>query len=129
MRRFLQSAYLHLRHPGVLRALGELERTERLREEEILGLQAARLKALLSHASRHVPYYREAFRRAGVDPADGAAALRALPILTKEIIRTSAGSLLSEDASQRGAFGNATGGSTGEPLRFVQDRSYEIHRR
>ncbi len=128
-RRLLHSAYLHARHRGVMKALSRLQRSERFSAEEIRVIQERRLSALLSHAATRVPFYREAFRRAGVDPAAGAAALAGLPVLTKESIRSEGSRLLSEDALERGTFTNATGGSTGVPLRFVQDATYEIHRR
>ncbi len=129
LRRAAQSTYLQLRHSRVLRILRELERSQWLPAGEISAIRDRRLSALLSHAGARVPYYREAFRRARADPAAGAAALAALPVLTKEIIRSAGGSLLSDDAHSRHSFRNTTGGSTGVPLRFVQDAAYEAHRR
>ncbi len=38
--------------------------------EELDSLALERLRPLLRHAAGHVPYYRDAFRRAGVAPED-----------------------------------------------------------
>src|SRR5262249_12745589 len=102
---------------------------ERLSTDETRARQRERLRALLEHAGRRVPFYRSAFAEAGLDPAhlrDGETirALQSLPVLTKEILRTRGAELMSDDAGSRGATRNATGGSTGEPLTFYQDELY-----
>ena len=59
--------YDRLRFGGRIgRALGELERTDRMSRAELDALGERRLAALLDHAARHVPFYREAFAGAGV---------------------------------------------------------------
>lgn len=130
IRRHLHRAYLHARQGEALRVLAGLQESQWLSADEIRSLQWERLRALLVHAGSRVPFYREAFRQAGLDvralvsPDD----LQSLPVLTKETIRTRGKDLLSDDADSRGAVANATGGSTGEPLVFHQDRQYRIHR-
>ena len=87
--------------------------------------QMRALGALLSHALARVPYYAE--RVPGLTP-DGAASapgdsLAAFPVLEKRDVILRADSLTCE--MNRGSFWNLTGGSTGEPMRFLQDRVYQ----
>ncbi|MEA2020135.1 MAG: hypothetical protein U9M98_00190 [Patescibacteria group bacterium] len=48
-----------------------------------------------------------------------------IPVLTKEIIRTQGKNLYPKDYKQRGFYENTSGGSTGEPVRFIQDKTYD----
>jgi len=86
--------------------------------------QMRALGALLSHALARVPYYAE--RVPGLTLEGAAAApddsLAAFPILEKRDLTLHADSLTCEMG--RGSYWNLTGGSTGEPVRFRQDRVY-----
>jgi phenylacetate-CoA ligase len=85
-----------------------------------------RLRALLAHATMHVPYYRDLFQRAAIGPDDMRilSDLSHLPVTTKaELradfpVRTTADNL---PVSQRHAM--LTSGSTGLPFEFYWDRS------
>lgn len=84
-------------------------------------IDAARLKKLVAylvHAQETVPYYRALFAREGFVPneVDSVAALARLPLLDKRTIREHVNELTARDA--RGLAACATGGSSGEPLRF-----------
>ncbi len=102
-------------HDSVAR-LHALERSQWWPVEELEAYRLARLKALLSHAGRHVPYYRTLFRDIGFEPAAmrSLADLQQLPLLTKALIR--ANDLKSEVAGPLKRYN--TGGSSGEPLVF-----------
>jgi len=102
-------------HDSVAR-LHELERSQWWPVEELEAYRLARLKALLSHAGRHVPYYRALFRDIGFEPAamNSIADLQGLPLLTKALIRSH--DLKSETAGPLKRYN--TGGSSGEPLVF-----------
>ncbi len=87
--------------------------------------QMRALGALLGHALARVPYYAE--RVPGLTP-DGAASapdasLAVFPVLEKRDLILHADSLTCE--MDRGSYWNLTGGSTGEPVRFLQDRVYQ----
>ncbi len=86
--------------------------------DKLHTLQVERLRALLVEAGRHVPYYRDLFRKQGFDPAqvNGLTDLQRLPFLTKPLIRAHAEQLKHEHA--RGLARFNTGGSSGEPLIF-----------
>jgi phenylacetate-CoA ligase len=80
------------------------------------------LVQLLEHCQRSVPYYREIIARLGnsfhEDPEEY---LKNIPILTKEIIQKHFDELKSNDLKLRRSYYNTSGGSTGEPVRFIQD--------
>lgn len=86
--------------------------------EKLENLRLERLRTLLTKAGKHVPYYRDCFKKLGFDPQkiESLADLQKLPLLTKSIIRTE-GDRMKSDISQGLARFN-TGGSSGEPLIF-----------
>jgi phenylacetate-CoA ligase len=83
------------------------------------------LADLLTHSAQNVPYYAQLMQKLDVpfydDPEEY---LLHFPILTKEIIRGHFDELKSSDLSKRKWFYNTSGGSTGEPARFIQDFEY-----
>ena len=86
--------------------------------QQIAQLQLVRLKALLSDASKDVPYYRDLFQRIGFDPREvkTLADLGRLPLLSKSEIRAQPEAFKSNRAI--GLARSNTGGSSGEPLVF-----------
>ena len=89
--------------------------------------QEKHIKDLLLHAYKNVPYYHRIFEEIGV-VNDGAVALSdfdKIPILTKEIMREHHEELISNDYMTRKWYYNSSGGSTGEPTRFIQDAYYD----
>lgn len=99
--------------------------------ETVLAFQAQRLEALLRHAYQTTPYYRELFTKIGMRHGNLALQINAasidvsqIPPLEKQTIREELERLCSEVFSQQQRIKNATGGSTGTPLTFYQDRHY-----
>lgn len=88
----------------------------------------AALRQLLDHCRRAVPYYAELLARTGDEarhkPEDPRAELRRLPILTKDLVRAHFARLQSKDQAGRNWYYNSSGGSTGEPIRLIQDTAY-----
>ena len=96
-----------------------LERSQWLDPELRRERQLSSLVALLSYAGREVPYYRELFRAYRFDPRAVRSPddLRALPLLTREVIRERYDDLV--DPYHRGKnLKKGTSGSTGNPLKF-----------
>jgi len=83
---------------------------------------------LLRHCHEHVPYYRELMGQlpSGWEKEPGAY-LQSLPVLTKDTIRQEFERLKSDDLERRKWVVNTSGGSTGEPVQFIQDRQYCRH--
>ncbi len=83
------------------------------------------LRSMLEFCSAHVPYYQAVLREfAPEDFSTPEIILGQLPILTKTLIRDNFDELKSRDLAQRQWRYNTSGGSTGEPIRFIQDQEY-----
>ncbi|MCX8036347.1 MAG: hypothetical protein N3D11_04680 [Candidatus Sumerlaeia bacterium] len=104
--------------------LERLLREQYLPPDELESLQTARLRALLEHAGRHVPYYRELFRKEGFSPGDVRSPrdLAALPPLERATVRDHPEMLLADTADRRTLFTTRTSGSTGMPVAVQHDR-------
>jgi phenylacetate-CoA ligase len=82
---------------------------------------------LLDHCKHNVPYYHQIMNRLGESyRSDPEAYLLTLPILTKDILRDCLEPLKSSDLPLRKWAYNTSGGSTGEPVEFVQDDEYNV---
>ncbi len=91
--------------------------------------QRQQLTQLMLHATGSVDYYSRAAHKLAISAADiqqdPEAALRNLPILSKDILRNEIDALRVEIG--RGTFKNSSGGSTGQPTIVYQDRVYLAH--
>lgn len=112
-----------LRRRDTPRYLRDYAQTQWLSADEIRALQFKRFKALLDWCQREVPFYRERWAQMGLSPADirEPADIALLPVLTKADIRENADALKADSLKDSLAF-KATGGSTGEPLRYGYTR-------
>lgn len=110
--------------PATNRAYEEMKRQQWLTGEQIRMLQLARLEQLVGYAAQHVPYYGRLFSEYELVQAGRVRMERfsSLPILEKSEIRANFDALTSVKASELHVLTNQTGGSTGDPLRFLQDR-------
>jgi phenylacetate-CoA ligase len=108
----------------VLSKWRELEKTQWLSRDEVLQLQWGKLRRLLAHAYANVPFYRHRFETARVTPADirTPADMERIPPLTKQDLRQHLDELIATNANRSQLRRNATGGSTGEPTVFFNDR-------
>lgn len=107
--------------------LRQIRAFESLDRKQIEGRLTRKLERLLLHAHEHVPYYRELLARHEV-VVQGQVQLQnfgSLPLLTKEVIRARGSRLYAADHSRRKSYANTSGGSTGEPVSFIQDRQYD----
>lgn len=104
-----------------------LERTQWLSSSEIKELQLGRLRQLLLHAQRYVPFYRDLFDRIGFAPEKITVLgeLEVLPLLDKQTIRTHLDRLKSTNTRKVSRFN--TGGSSGEPLVFFIGKERVSH--
>ena len=83
----------------------------------IEAYQAERLEKLLQHAYQTTPYYRDLLKTETPDISE-------IPPLEKKHIREQLDALCSTAFTEEQRIENATGGSTGTPLTFYQDRNY-----
>jgi phenylacetate-CoA ligase len=85
------------------------------------------LERMLAHCRTSVPFYAQRAASSLPLPTNQTSAAEALqewPIVTKDIIRKHSEELKSVDLPFRKWSFNTSGGSTGEPLRLIQDADY-----
>ena len=87
--------------------------------DQIRRYQDERIGRLASHCWENVPYYRRLWEDLGLGPDSITQVddLQQLPVLTKRLIRENFDDLIARNY-QGQLISKATGGSTGEPLRF-----------
>jgi phenylacetate-CoA ligase len=93
------------------------------RPERIQAVRDARVRELVAHAGASVPYYRELWRREGIDPtAIGTADdLERLPLVEKADLNAAPDRFRSEDPEAAAAGCFRTSGSTGIPIEACYD--------
>jgi phenylacetate-CoA ligase len=84
------------------------------------------LQKILKHAGQNVPYYRDLFKNMGIRPEDirTPGDLERIPLLTKDLLQQHTSQLLQTAGEEGNRLPNASGGSTGKPVRFYQDTFY-----
>jgi phenylacetate-CoA ligase len=94
---------------------------------EIEKVQRARLRDLLSFCSVDNPFYRERFRRAGLRERSDFCpeGLVQVPPLSKVDLQECFEQLVSVGVSRERVTENSSGGSTGDPVNFLQDRNFQ----
>ncbi len=109
----------HLRHLRTLRKT-QFDAPEVVRERQLHALQSQ-----LRHAWDTVPYYRDAWTKAGVHPSDvrELSDLEAFPIVTKADIRRHNRALVSSAYDITKCRVKTTSGSTGVPLTIYCDEA------
>ena len=124
MRLMIRKAMLKLRGSRRYEYLSEYERLQWQPLETIENYQFARLKKILNHAYETIPYYRDVFKELGVHPGDikTRTDFSRLPVLTKDIIKARKSDLISTLFNPKTLIVNSSGGSTGEPLQFYQEK-------
>jgi phenylacetate-CoA ligase len=103
----------------------ELLESQYFSESQLNRLQTERLKALLDHVYRNVPYYRYIFEKAGFHPSkfESLSDLDRIPLLSKEDVRKNLYfDLFSKDSKKTKLLKVSTSGSTGEPFVVYADR-------
>lgn len=123
----MQKLIYYTAHRLIGSSLGQVY--EQYLREDQGGVPADRVHQLLvqlfQHCEAHVPYYAKLMNDIAVDyTKDPFRYLAQLPVLTKEYIRQNFTQLTSDDLAQRRWIYNTSGGSTGEPIRLIQDRAY-----
>jgi len=110
-------------HGSTFKCLETLQQSQWLAQQELKKLQEEQLRALISHAYENVPFYHKIFEERGLQPdiIRSIEDLDKVPILTRQHVRDNFNSLIARNC-RRGMKLGATGGSTGEPLRFYMTK-------
>ncbi|MEW5768879.1 MAG: hypothetical protein AB1831_00805 [Pseudomonadota bacterium] len=110
------------RHPARYAQLDALLRHQALDRDALLRQQRQAFADLVACATANVPYYADRLPPPPFAPT-------ALPILTKDDVRTHLDDLLARDADRSQVKLGHTGGSTGQPLAFwYDDAKHELMR-
>ncbi len=129
IKKFLRFIILNVKDRKIISRYHELEISQYNKKEKVVNSQLVQLNNLLNHAYNNVPHYRNIIKGSGL-VIDERIELKSinqlseLPILTKNIIRKEKNNLYSTDIDARNASRNTSGGSTGEPVVFMQDSNY-----
>jgi len=99
-------------------------------KKQIETYQDEKLKKLIQHARKHVPYYRSLFKKIelDIDNFSGRKDLVHIPFLDKETVRSNKEQLVSDNAEKFGITWDSTSGSTGTPLHFILDNSVQANK-
>jgi phenylacetate-CoA ligase len=108
-----------------------LEKTQYLKKRELQRLQIKKLKALLTHAYAHVPYYHELFKNAGFRPEDlrEVEDLRKIPILSRSALRKYSKKIIADNFAEKNMILQFTSGTTASPVgvyRSKEDLSWGV---
>jgi phenylacetate-CoA ligase len=122
VRHLVYPFYRGFRKDMVLSILKDLEDNQWFSKEQIEEIQWKKLKRLLKYASIHVPYYRDSFKKRGIEPdeIENLNDFMKIPFLTRNVIAEKSGSLVTRDPLIQG-YASSTGGSIGDPLYFYCD--------
>jgi len=92
--------------------------------EEIVDWQNERLRQLVNHAYYNTKYYHNVMKLRGLLPKDikSYQDLKKLPVLKKQDILDNQLDFISSSSGKRDYIRSSTGGSTGDPLRFLLDK-------
>ncbi len=99
---------------------------DKLSFAEKKNYQLQQIEKLLLHSYEKVPYYRKILREVGVVKNNKVFIenFHKIPVLTKEKIIEIGWNIYSKDHKKRKSYTNISGGTTGEPVRLVQDKKY-----
>jgi phenylacetate-CoA ligase len=128
LRRSLILNILRLQGSSVPKRLSTIKNLVRKSDEEIVSFQQDYLYRLLKFSQKHIPYYSEIIPEEVFDHENGLVHLDVfskIPVLTKDILHERNEDLRFQDIPHSWkAYENTSGGSTGEPSRFLQDKVY-----
>lgn len=99
-----------------------IARTEYFADADLQELQLGLLKETIGVAASRIPYYQRIFAEYGVGIKDLQVPddIRKFPYLTKQDVKKNYSDLINPDISARFQLVTTTGGSTAEPMRFLQ---------
>jgi len=132
LQRFLLKRSYRKERKKILDLFEQLKKDQYLSAEHIKRKQLAGLNTLLQHACSNIAYYKNLFEQVklahkGQITLASYVDFQKIPFLTKDIIQKEKESIYVPDHTSRGSYCNTSGGSTGEPVRLLQDYDYSVH--
>ena len=110
-------------HTSIMRYYSLINKMNQWSPSEIQKWQTDNINKLITHFYNNSTYYRSIMDDRGLEPDDIVSIddLRKLPVLTKEIIINHQSELIPKNIDNIYHQKNSTGGSTGDPMQFLQD--------
>lgn len=110
---------------SILKFKRAFDRNQWLSVDELEKYQFSRLKKILDHSCRHVPYYRDLFRQNNLLPADFKSLqdLKKLPTMTKKTIQKCTDRLQTDDIRKYHPRWVETSGTTGGQIKLCMDKT------
>jgi len=104
--------------------LNELEERQWWAPEKIRIERDDKLNKLIKHCYENVPYWRELFNKLKLKPSNIKTKddLRKLPVLSKDDIRKNLDNMFAENFPKKRFIEKHSSGSTGEPLKYYDDK-------
>lgn len=114
----------YIRRSNVLKCYEELRIHQWNTLEENKKIQQKKLYKLISYASENIPYYKRIIQEYNIQFSEDTIFkdIKKFPLLTKDIIRNHFAELYK--FRDNTYYQNTSGGSTGEPVVFYQDKNY-----
>ena len=102
--------------------LNQLKKSEWWSQQKIKDYQDNKIRKIVNHAYKTVPFYHKLYDEYGVDinSVNTAEDLQKLPILTKDIVRANQHKMVSSIFSKKYLIKGLTSGTTGTPLTIYQ---------
>jgi len=109
--------------PNPYDVLSEMKRAQWMKEELLNRRVLKKVRGIVTHAYRHVPYYSRLYKSLGLHPDQLSTLdeLRSFPVVTKEDLRAAGNQALADDTDSTRVSVHATSGSTGTPFQFYLD--------
>jgi phenylacetate-CoA ligase len=114
----------YVKHWRVLEYYKKLKDRQWKTIEENREIQRKNLYMLIKYVSQNIPYYKQIIQECNIQFSEDTIFedIKKFPILSKDIIRNNFDKLFK--FRDNTYYRNSSGGSTGEPLIFYQDRNY-----
>lgn len=111
-------AYFKAKNYKRLEYYNRIKKRDLMSIEELRQLQWAKLKKLVEHCYKNVPYYNKMFDDMGIRPNDikSLEDFSHLPVLTKQTLRENFNDLIDFNLPKEKIIYDSTSGSTGTPL-------------
>lgn len=125
LRYLKHAAQYYPRKAVVLRRLARLKSYHSGAAHDFSGERNADLATIVNYAYRHCPYYQQLFTEAKMDMDDPISSFSTVPLLDKGLIRSCGDQIASSELHRLIHSTGNTGGSTGEPLKFLTSISFD----
>jgi phenylacetate-CoA ligase len=128
VRKFVYPVHEKIMNRKTFSYLKELERMQNLSVGELENIRFKKLKMLLIHSYRNIPFYTDRFNQAGLypDKIQSIDDIKILPLLSKAEIKNNLNKMKWLECPG-GLHRYNTGGSSGEPLIFYFDKRRQAY--